>query len=102
MDIQRMDIRRNRKRSLTSIYSRWRRGIQTYQEKKLEFRLGKLEANHKKAMGINTNDSDKGMVMDAQSEIVHEGLKLKHQSDDAVEKTHQMEGFVTHRTARDP
>jgi hypothetical protein len=60
---------------------------------RLEFWLGMLELDHMKTMGITTNDRNKGMVVDAQPEIVHEGLRMKHRSDDVVEKTHQTEGL---------
>ena len=40
-----------------------------------------------KAVDMDTNDRDKSMVV-TQSRILHGGFKLKHQSDDAVEKTH--------------
>jgi hypothetical protein len=43
---------------------------------------------------IDTHDRDKkGMVVDVQPEIVYGGLRLKHQSDDVVENTHQTEGL---------
>lgn len=60
---------------------------------RLEFRLGKLEVDHMKTVDIDTNDRDKGMVVDAQPEILHGILRLKHRSDDVVEKTHQTEGL---------
>jgi hypothetical protein len=56
---------------------------------KLELRLGKLEVDHMKTVGMDTNNRNRGMVVDAQLEIVHGGLRLKHRIDDAVEKTHQ-------------
>ena len=60
---------------------------------RLEFRLGKLEVDHMKTVDIDTNDRDKGMVLDAQPEIVHGGVRLKHRSDDVVKKTHLTEGL---------
>jgi hypothetical protein len=60
---------------------------------KLEFQLRKLEVDHMKTVDIDTNDRDKGMVVDAQPEILHGILRLKHRSDDVVEKTHQTEGL---------
>jgi hypothetical protein len=55
--------------------------------KKLEIQLRKLEVGHMKAVDMDTNDRDKSMVV-TQSGILHGGFKLKHQSDDVVEKTH--------------
>ena len=55
--------------------------------------LGKLEVDHMKTVDIDTNDRDKGMVVDAQPEIVHGGVRLKHRSDDVVKKTHLTEGL---------
>jgi hypothetical protein len=60
---------------------------------KLEFHLGKLEVDHMKTMDINRNGRDKGMMVDAQPELVHGGLGLKHRSGDVVKKTHQTEGL---------
>jgi hypothetical protein len=60
---------------------------------RLEFRLGKLEVDHMKTVDIDTNDRDKGMVVDVQPEIVHGGVRLKHRNDDVVKKTHLTEGL---------
>jgi hypothetical protein len=55
--------------------------------------VGRLEVDHMKAVCMDTNDRDKGMAVDAQPEIVHVGPRLKHWSDNAVEKTHQTKGL---------
>jgi hypothetical protein len=60
---------------------------------KVKFQLRKLKVDHMKTVNIDTNDRNKGMVVDAQPEIVHGVLSLKHQSNDIVEKTHQTEGL---------
>jgi hypothetical protein len=72
-------------------------GIWMYQERSFNFGLG-IGVHHMKTVGMDANDRDKGMVVDAQPKIVHGGLKMKHRT---TVKTHQIEGFVTHRISRD-
>jgi hypothetical protein len=52
-----------------------------------------LKVDYMKTTDIDTNDRDKGMVVDVQPEIMHGGVRLKHRSDDVVKKTHLTEGL---------
>jgi hypothetical protein len=53
-------------------------GIWMYQEKSFNFGLGiGVYHVHMKTVGMDTNDRDKGVVVDAQPKIVHRGLKAE-------------------------
>jgi hypothetical protein len=51
-------------REVVFALSHKRRGHTNVPIKKLEFHLGKLEVDHMKAVDMDTNDRDKGIVLD--------------------------------------